>query len=106
MRLGRSVLIVMFLLLPATVLPAPAYDGEIAEASRRPGGINPADIDWRCSIMAGRIDRAYLNCAAFVQQEERNPAVKFLIENPPPARGPLRIYGEDEARARGLYPRR
>jgi len=79
-------------------------DGEIAEASRKPGGINPADIDWRCSIMAGRMDRAFIPCAALVEQEDRTAAVKFLINNPPPARGPLRMYTDEEAQALGLVP--
>jgi hypothetical protein len=94
-------------MLLACIVPARAYDGEIADASRRPGGINPADIDSRCSIMAGRTDRAYLDCAAFAQQEGRTPAVQFIIDNPPPTvtRGPLRLYSEEESRALGLYPR-
>lgn len=83
-----------------------AMDGEIAEASRKPGGINPADIDWRCSIMAGRMDRAFIPCFAFAEQESgRTAAVQFLINNPPPARGPLRMYTDEEAQALGLYTR-
>ncbi len=91
-----------------------AMDGEIAEASRKPGGINPADIDWRCSIMAGRTDRAFIPCAAIVEQEQedRTAAVKFLINNNlingnfKAGPGPLRIYSEEEARALGLIPPR
>lgn len=78
-----------------------ARDGEIAEASRKPGGINPADIDWRCSIMAGRMDRAFIPCFALVEQESgRTAAVQFLIDNNlingnrPAGPGPLRVYTE------------
>jgi hypothetical protein len=89
----------------------PAMDGEIAEASRKPGGINPADIDWRCSIMAGRMDRAFIPCYLFAEQESgRTAAVQFLIDNNlidghrPAGPGPLRQYTEEEARALGLIP--
>jgi hypothetical protein len=88
-------------------------DGEIAEASRKPGGINPADIDWRCSIMAGRMDRAFIPCYLFAEQESgRTAAVQFLIDNNlidghrPAGPGPLRQYTEEEARALGLIPPR
>jgi hypothetical protein len=91
----------------------PAMDGEIAEASRKPGGINPADIDWRCSIMAGRMDRAFIPCYLFAEQESgRTAAVQFLIDNNlidghrPAGPGPLRQYTEEEARALGLIPPR
>ncbi|MGH7313148.1 MAG: hypothetical protein ACREJV_08250 [Candidatus Rokuibacteriota bacterium] len=102
------------LLVWAVSLPADGYarDGEIAEASRKPGGINPADIDWRCSIMAGRTDRAFIPCAAIVEQgqEDRTAAVKFLINNNlinahrPAGPGPLRVYTDEEAQALGLIP--
>lgn len=99
MKLRRVVgvgVVSLGLLVWAVSLPSDGYarDGEIAEASRKPGGINPADIDWRCSIMAGRTDRAFIPCAAIVEQEQedKTPAVKFLIDNnlinKPPARGP------------------
>jgi hypothetical protein len=88
---------------------ASAQDGEIAEASRKPGGINPADIDWRCSIMAGRTDRAYIPCFLFAEQPPfRTPAVQFLIDNNlidrHSTRPTLRLYTEEEARALGLIP--
>jgi hypothetical protein len=110
--------LVSFLVLVVCVVSVPqdvpAMDGEIAEASRKPGGINPADIDWRCSIMAGRMDRAFIPCAAIVEQEQedRTAAVKFLINNNlingsrPAGPGPLRQYTEEEARALGLIPPR
>jgi hypothetical protein len=92
-------------------VPASAYaqDGEIAEASRKPGGINPADIDWRCSIMAGRTDRAYIPCFLFAEPPPfRTPAVQFLIDNNlidrHSGRPTLRLYTEEEARALGLIP--
>jgi hypothetical protein len=114
MRLRRVVAIGLASLL-AVVCAAPfpsdvyARDGEIAEASRLPGGINPADIDWRCSIMAGRMDRAFIPCAMFVEQEGRTAAVKFLIDNNlidgrRAGPGPLRVYTDEEARALGLIP--
>jgi hypothetical protein len=102
---------VIVLLACAAALPSGVYamDGEIAEASRKPGGINPADIDWRCSIMAGRMDRAFIPCFLFVEQPSfRTPAVQFLIDNNQlptgVARGPVRAYTEEEARALGLIP--
>jgi hypothetical protein len=104
-RLSTSAL---FVVVCACAWPAGAGDGEIAEASRKPGGINPADIDSRCSIMAGRTDRAYIPCFAFVDQGSgRTAAVQFLIDNNlinAPARGPLRIYTDEEAQALGLIP--
>jgi len=105
---GVGLVSLLGLVICAVSLPADVYarDGEIAEATRKPGGINPADIDWRCSIMAGRTDRAFIPCAALVEQEDRTAAVKFLINNPPPARGPLRIYTHEEAQALGSYQRR
>jgi hypothetical protein len=92
-------------------LPSSGYaqDGEIAEAARRPGGINPADIDWRCSIMAGRTDRAYIPCFLFAEPPPfRTPAVQFLIDNnlidKHSVRRTFRFYTEEEARALGLIP--
>ncbi len=114
MKLRRVVGVGLVSFLGLAVVCAPgrvaAMDGEIAEASRKPGGINPADIDWRCSIMAGRMDRAFIPCFALVEQESgRTAAVQFLIDNnlinghrP----GPLRVYTEEEARALGLIPPR
>jgi hypothetical protein len=118
MRLRRVAGIGLLSLLASGVCPlsfpaeVAARDGEIAEASRKPGGINPADIDWRCSIMAGRTDRAFIPCAAIVEQEQqdRTAAVKFLIDNNligggvRVGPGPLRVYTEEEARALGLIP--
>jgi hypothetical protein len=104
MTLRRLALMLTLLMVFVGAPPVLAEDDY--DAARLPGGINPADIDSRCSIMAGRLDRAYLNCSAFGQQEFRTPAVQFLIDNPPPGRGPLQIYSEEEARARGLGPYR
>jgi hypothetical protein len=101
----RSLTLVILMVACAWPANAAAGDGEIAEASRKPGGINPADIDSRCSLMAGRTDRAFIPCFAFVEQGSgRTAAVEFLINNPPPARGPLRIYTDEEAQALGLIP--
>jgi hypothetical protein len=101
----RSLTLVILMMACAWPSNVTAGDGEIAEASRKPGGINPADIDSRCSLMAGRTDRAYIPCFAFVEQGSgRTAAVEFLINNPPPARGPLRIYTDEEAQALGLIP--
>jgi len=59
--------------------------------------------------MAGRTDRAFIPCAALVEQEGRTAAVKFLIDNNlingrPAGPGPLRIYTDEEAQALGLVP--
>lgn len=100
----------------AVASPAGAQDlPDIADPMRKPGGINPAEIDWRCSIMAGRTDRAFIPCFLFSEPEARfilgsglvtgrTAAVQFIIDNPPPARGPLRQYTEEESRALGLFP--
>jgi hypothetical protein len=79
----------------ATVTVAPPARGaeeDLADPTRKPGGINPADIDSRCSIMAGREDRAYLNCSGFVS-ETPSPGVEFILKNPPP---PVVRYEEYE----------
>ena len=114
MKLRRLVGVgVVSLGLVVCLLSAPpsgyAQDGEIAEAGRRPGGINPADIDWRCSIMAGRTDRAYIPCFLFAEPPPfRTPAVQFLIDNnlidKHSVRRTFRFYTEEEARALGLIP--
>jgi hypothetical protein len=104
MRLRPLAFALALLVLPVGAAPVLAEDDY--EAAGLPGGINPADIDSRCSIMAGRLNRAYLNCSAFVQQDFRTPAVQFLIDNPSAGRGPLRIYTDEEARALGLGPNR
>jgi hypothetical protein len=107
-RFARRLITSAIVVLACTGVPmsAGAGDGEIAEASRKPGGINPADIDSRCAIMAGRTDRAFIPCFEFAdaQGSGRTAAVEFLINNPPPARGPLRIYTDEEAQALGLIP--
>ncbi len=105
--------VVSALLLALTLGLAPAARAQ----DLPPGGINPAEIDSRCSIMAGRLDRGFIPCFLFSEPEARfilgsglatgrTPAVQFIIDNPPPARGPLRQYTEEEARALGLYPPR
>ena len=116
MKLRRVVRVGLVSLLGLVVcavsLPSDVYamDGEIAEATRKPGGINPADIDWRCSIMAGRMDRAFIPCFLFAEQESgRTAAVEFLINNNlinanRAGPGPLRVYTDEEARALGLIP--
>ncbi len=106
----------LLLILALVTVPAGAQDLlDLADPARPPGGISPAEIDSRCSIMAGRLDRAFVPCFLFSEPEARfilgsglatgrTPAVQFIIDNPPPARGPLRRYTEEESRALGLFP--
>jgi hypothetical protein len=63
-RLGIAIVLVSGRWLePPLAWPA---EHDLADPTRQPGGINPAEIDWRCSIMAGREDRAYLHCQSTV----------------------------------------
>ena len=65
MRLGRLPLGIVVAFVSGLWLAPPVARGDeqdLADPTRKPGGINPADVDWRCSIMAGWEDRVYLNC--------------------------------------------
>jgi hypothetical protein len=45
-----------------------AMEGDTDEIGLSKGVANPADIGSRCAAMAGRDDRAYLDCAARVRR--------------------------------------
>jgi hypothetical protein len=54
--------------LATMVLVSAEVGGDETGVSRGPA--NPADLGSRCAVMAGRDDRAYLNCA---EQEPSTP---------------------------------
>jgi hypothetical protein len=103
MNLGPVLLSLLTLLTPAALPPSLAYatDQEFAAATRKPGGINPAEIDWRCSIMAGRQDRAYLNCPSLSDTAVKSGGADVLIKTQPLWRAPIRAYEEHQGRGRG-----
>ena len=111
MNLGpvrRALLGCLGLLAAVTVATPPALGAEedLADPTRPPGGINPADIDWRCSIMAGREDRAYLNCPGFFVGETPSPGAEFILKNPPPPVVRYEEYENARGATRPSNPRR
>lgn len=79
---------------------ARADEENLADPERKPGGINPAEFDWRCSIMAGREDRAYLNCQSVVG-EMSGTLVDFRFKLDPALRTPPSGNEEYGAGGRG-----
>ncbi len=110
MELGpvsRALLGCLGILAAVTVAAPPAHGAEedLADPMREPGGINPAEIDSRCSIMAGREDRAYLNCSGLVS-ETPSPGVEFILKNPPPPVVRYEEYENGRGATRPSNPRR
>ncbi len=79
---------------------ARADDQDLADPQRKPGGINPADVDWRCSIMAGREDRAYLDCQSIIG-EMTGTLVDMHIKIDPPPPASRSVYEEYGAGGKG-----
>ncbi len=75
-------------------------DQDLADPQRKPGEINPAEVDWRCSIMAGREDRAYLNCQSIIG-EMTGTLVDMHIKIDPPPRAPGPAHEEYGAGSKG-----
>lgn len=103
MRLERMlVAFAIVLALGLWLAPSPGRtdDQTLTDPERKPGGINPADVDWRCSIMAGREDRAYLNCQS-VMGEMSGTLVDMRIKIDPPPRAPRPAYEEYGAGGKG-----
>lgn len=99
-RLRLSIVIALASALWLTPSVARADEEDLADPERKPGGINPADVDWRCSIMAGREDRAYLNCQSVVG-EMSGTLIDFRFKLDPAARTPHSGYEEYGAGGRG-----
>lgn len=103
MRLGRLPLGIMVALVSGLWLAPPVArpdEQDLADPTRKPGGINPADVDWRCSIMAGREDRAYLNCQSIVG-EMTGTLVDVRFKLDAASRTPHSGYEEHGAGGRG-----
>lgn len=87
MRLGRMLVAFVIVLGVGLWLAPPVArpdDQDLADPTRKPGGINPADVDWRCSIMAGREDRAYLNCQSIIGEMTGTLVDMHIKIDPPP----------------------
>ena len=96
LRLSMVIALVSALWLTSAV--ARSEEDNLADPTRKPGGINPADVDWRCSIMAGREDRAYLNCQSIVG-EMTGTLVDLRFKLDPASRAPH--WGHEEHGAGG-----
>jgi hypothetical protein len=96
----------IFAAVTVATLPAGGTEEDLADPTRQPGGINPADVDWRCSIMAGREDRAYLNCSGFVSETTPSPGAEFILKNPPPPAVRYEEYENARGATRPANPRR
>lgn len=60
-----------------------AMQGEREETGLSKGPENPADLGSRCSVLAGREDRAYLDCGKQAPQPSTSRGVTPPEQSPP-----------------------